>query len=165
MVLKCFLCSTEIGFTWVVDQIASADFLIKLNEEKREKWGKKESQRLHLSYLIKVPTEINIEKSSVLPFFLPNLIFGWCVTSVSTSRAAASTSTETSAQELPASACVSDSPFTARRLCLPKNKCHKSTKKSTHAPQNAVSTWVHLHDSVFGFHPLWLHRAFKAVWR
>lgn len=93
MVLKCFLCSTEIGFTWVVDQIASADFLIKLNKEKREKEEKKESQWLHLSYLIKVPAEINIEKSSVLAFFLLNLIFGWCVTLVSTSRAAASTST------------------------------------------------------------------------
>lgn len=77
----------------MVDQIASADFLIKLNKEKREKGEKKESQWLHLSYLIKVPAEINIEKSSVLAFFLLNLIFGWCVTLVSTSRAAASTST------------------------------------------------------------------------
>lgn len=68
---------------------------------------------------------------------------------------------ETSAQELPTSACVSDSRFTARSLCLPRNKCHKSTKKSTHAPQKAVSIRVHLHDSVFAFHPLWLRTAFK----
>lgn len=60
---------------------------------------------------------------------------------------------ETSAEELPTSACVSDFRFTACSLCLPKHKCHKSTKKSTHAPQNALSIRVHLHDRSSDFHP------------
>lgn len=68
---------------------------------------------------------------------------------------------ETSVEELPTSACVSDFRFTAYFLCLPKYKCHKSTKKSTHAPQNALSIWAHLHDSASDFHPVWLRRAFK----
>lgn len=92
MVLKCFLCSTEIGFTWVVDQIASADFLIELNKEKREKEEKRKPV-VALILFNKSAHGDKYRKSSVLAFFLLNLIFGWCVMSVSVSRAAASTST------------------------------------------------------------------------
>lgn len=42
------LCAAEIGFTWVGDQTASADFLIKLNEERGKS---KRTQWLHLSWI------------------------------------------------------------------------------------------------------------------
>lgn len=51
-------------------QTASADFLIKLNEERRER--KEEPVVALILNLIKRPEEVKIEKSSVLAFSILN---------------------------------------------------------------------------------------------
>lgn len=91
------LCAAEIGFTWAGDQIASADLVIKLNEERGESKKKRKKRKdpvvALILNLIKVPKEVKIQKSSVLAFVFLNSSLGWCVTLVRTVRAAACTST------------------------------------------------------------------------
>lgn len=119
-----------------MDQIASAAFLIELNQEKREEegGGGGESQWLHLSYSIKVPTEINIAKSSVLAFFLLNWIFDWRVTSVSTSGEAACTSAMSPKHLRRSSRHLRACPI----LCLPDTNVIKSRKKRARLPQKEL---------------------------
>lgn len=100
-----------------------------------------ESQRLHLSYSIKVPTKINIAKSSVLAFFLAKFDFRLAC-DVGLHQRSGSLHlhhvAETAAAEPATSACVSDFRSRARVFCLPDTNVIKSRKKHTHAPQNEL---------------------------
>lgn len=150
----------------MVDQIASADFLIELNKEKRKR-GEKKKERKPVVALILFNKSAHGDKyrKIICSRFLPAKFDFRLLCNVGLHELSSSEHlrhvAETSVEELPTSACVSDFHFTALSLCLPKYKCHKSTKKSTHAPQNAPSIRAHLHDSASNFHPVWLRRAFK----